>query len=123
MANRPDTIIHDKEEQLCLIIDIAFPDDLNVIQKEAEKVHKYRDLQIEVQRMWSAKTCVIPVVIGALGTMTLEEKQELRRNIRQSISTSAPEGGLTQNCRNPEENTKLNHFGFWQGPGFYRNQF
>ena len=59
MTNRPDIIIHDKEELLYLIIDIAVPDDLNIIQKEAEKVNKYRDLQVEVQRMWSAKTFVI----------------------------------------------------------------
>jgi hypothetical protein len=37
-------------------------------QKEAEKILKYKDLTIEIQRMCSVKTSVIPVIIGATGT-------------------------------------------------------
>jgi hypothetical protein len=38
-----------------------------VIKKETEKILKYKDLTIEVQRMWKVKTRVIPVIIGATG--------------------------------------------------------
>jgi len=40
-----------------------------VIKKEAEKILKYKDLTIEIQCMWNVKTKVIPVIIGATGTI------------------------------------------------------
>ena len=42
----------------------------NVIKKEAEKILKYKDLTIEIQRMWNVKTKVIPAIIGATGTIS-----------------------------------------------------
>jgi len=37
-------------------IDVATPGYRNVIKKEAEKIIKYRDLIIEIQRMWNVKS-------------------------------------------------------------------
>jgi hypothetical protein len=51
-----------------MLIDVAISGDRNVIKREAEKILKYKDLTIEIQRMWNVKTRVIPVIIGATGT-------------------------------------------------------
>ena len=48
-------------------IDFIFPMDINISAKEFEKLSKYKDLQIEVERMWHLKTSIIPILVGALG--------------------------------------------------------
>ena len=53
-----------------MLIDVAILGDRNLIKKEAEKILKYKDLTIETQRMWNVKTKVIPVIIGATGTIS-----------------------------------------------------
>ena len=67
--NKPD-IIRDNEKRTCILIDVAIPRDRNVIKKEAEKILKYKDLTIEIERMWNVKTSAIPVIIGATGTIS-----------------------------------------------------
>jgi hypothetical protein len=38
-----------------MLIDVAISGDGNVIKNEAEKILKYKDLTIEIERMWNAK--------------------------------------------------------------------
>jgi hypothetical protein len=40
------------------------------MKKEAEKILKYEDIRVEIQRMWNVKTNVIPVIIWATGTIS-----------------------------------------------------
>jgi len=68
--NKPDIIIRDNEKRTCMLIDVAISGGRNVIKKEPEKILKYKDLTIEIQRMWNVKTKVIPVIIGATGTIS-----------------------------------------------------
>jgi len=51
-------------------IDVAISGDRNVIKKEAEKILKYKDLTMEIQRMKNVKTKVMPVITGATGTIS-----------------------------------------------------
>ncbi|KAL1457390.1 hypothetical protein WDU94_007628 [Cyamophila willieti] len=78
-ANRPDIIVHDKKNKMCQLIDIAVPDDPNIQMKEAEKINKYKNLAIEISRMWNTRTTTIPVIVGALGTIKYGLEQHLQR--------------------------------------------
>ena len=53
-----------------MLIDVAISGDRNVIKKETEKILKYKDFTIEIQRTWNVKAKVIPVIIGATGTIS-----------------------------------------------------
>ena len=66
-ANRPDIIIKDQGEKTCIMLDVAVPADKNISLKEFQKLSKYKDLEIEVTKMWKLKAKTIPVVIGTLG--------------------------------------------------------
>jgi len=68
--NKPDIIIRDNEKGTCMLIDVAILGERNAIKKEAEKIIKYKDLTIEIQRMWNIKTKVIPVMTGANGAIS-----------------------------------------------------
>jgi len=73
--NQPDIIIRDNEKGTCVLIDVAISGDRNVIKKETEKILKYKDLTIEIQRTWNVKTKMIPVIIGATGTISKSFKK------------------------------------------------
>ena len=45
---------------------MSVPSDTNVSLKIFKKLSKYKDLVIEVTKLWHVKTTTLPVVIGAL---------------------------------------------------------
>ena len=68
-ASKPDIIIKDHINNTCQLIDMTIPSHRNVSLKKVEKLSKYKDLEIEVSKMWKMKTTTLPVVIGALGVI------------------------------------------------------
>jgi hypothetical protein len=68
--NKPDIIIRDNEKRIYMLINVAISGERNVIKKKSEKILKYKDLTIEIQRTCNVKTKMIPVITGAIGTIS-----------------------------------------------------
>jgi hypothetical protein len=49
--NQLDIKIHNNEKGTCILKDNAISGVINVIKKEADKILKYKDLTIEIQRV------------------------------------------------------------------------
>ena len=71
-ARRPDLIIINKKKKkrTCKIVDFAVPADHRIKLKECEKRDKYLDLDRELKKLWNMQVTIIPIVIGAFGTVT-----------------------------------------------------
>ena len=69
-ALRPDYVVIDKTKKEVKIVDVTIHGDVRVNEKEVRKIEKYKVLKDEIARMWAMKEVnVIPVVVGALGTI------------------------------------------------------
>jgi hypothetical protein len=75
--NKLDIEIRDNKQGTRILIAVAILGDRNVIEIEAEKISKYKDLITEIQRMWNVKTEVIAVIIVATGTISKSPRQYL----------------------------------------------
>jgi len=51
---------------------------LKINTKETEKLNKYKDLDIEVSRMWIVSAKIVPFIVGALGTIKKGSDQKIR---------------------------------------------
>ena len=59
---------------------MAIPGDSRVRSKEQEKIEKYQLLRDEMMRIWGMKkVVVIPVVIGALGAISIEFENHVKK--------------------------------------------
>ena len=77
---------------------MTVPSDRNIALKEHENKNKYKDLELEIQRMWHMRTEVIPVVVGTLGTIKKGMIGNIKRVSERATATE------TQNiCTNPKE--------------------
>ena len=101
-ANRPDINVKDSMNSTCKLIDITVTSDRNIALKEIEKKSKYKDLELEIQRMWYMKTVLIPVVVGAFGTVKKEMVENIKKAMRESYCDRDPKDLHAGICANPQ---------------------
>ena len=68
-ARRPELIIINNKKRICKIVDFAIPAD-HRIKKDCEKKDKCLNFARELKKLWNMKVTIIPIVIGAFGTVT-----------------------------------------------------
>ena len=69
-TRRPDLIIINRKKRTCKNVDFAVPADHRINRKECEKKDKYLEFARELKKLWNMKVTIIPIVIGAFGTVT-----------------------------------------------------
>ena len=79
-------IIINRKMRTCKIVDFAVPPDQRLEWKVNEKKNKYLDITRELKKLWNMKVTFMPIMIGALGTVTrrlikgLEDLEIKRKN-------------------------------------------
>jgi len=48
---------------------VAIPDDSRISQKITEKQKKYVDLKMELSQLWQSTVHIVPIIVGALGSI------------------------------------------------------
>ena len=66
-ARRRDIVVVDRNDRRTTLIDVACTWDKYVDDKEVERVNKYQDLKIELQRIRETSVTVVAVLMGVLG--------------------------------------------------------
>ena len=73
-ARRPCIVVVNKTEHA----DVAAPLDWRVKDKEDEKILKYQDHRVEIEKLWNTKAYVMPVIVGSLGATLMNFEKHLR---------------------------------------------
>ena len=84
--NIPDIIVVEKKQ--VRLIDMELPGDSRINQKEVEKITKYQDLKVEVERFWDKKATVVSMVIRAVGAIPRDLVKHLKTLGLDKISPS-----------------------------------
>ena len=67
----------DNKRKVCLQIDMSLPTDNKISVKEYNKISEYKDLEIEILKMWHLETTTTPVILGVQGMI----KKRINKNV------------------------------------------
>ena len=84
-------------------VDFAVPADHRIKLKEREKRNKYLDLARELKKSWNIKVTIIPIVIGAFGTVTKGLLKGLEDLGSWRPSGDHPNNSVIENGQNTEK--------------------
>jgi len=70
-----------------MLMDVAVPEDRNVIKKEAEKILKYKNLITEIHCKCNMKAKVILIITGVTGTISKSLRQVRKLHTRNKGTT------------------------------------
>ena len=87
----------------CKLIDMTVPSDRNIALKEMEKKGKYKDLELEIQRMWHTKTVVIPCGCWCTWYSKEGDGRKHQESIIGSYCDRDPKDLPTGICANPQK--------------------
>ena len=76
---RTDIMVTEKITKQCLINDVLSPLDYNLILKRNEKLDNYSELRLEIARIWDKETLIVPIIIGALGSIPNDLECNLKK--------------------------------------------
>ena len=78
-SNHPDLVVLlKKAPEKILLIEMSCPADTNIFTKEAEKITKYQWLVVEISRTYCQPVVVVPVVFGASGVISKDQRHYLK---------------------------------------------
>ena len=81
---KPDLVIL-TEKKTAYIVDVGCPFDKRIKEREKTKIEKYTNLKYELLKVWKGKVTkvfILPVIIGAWGTMTKNVQDKLKIDTR-----------------------------------------
>ena len=78
--NKSDIVIHNKQENSCMIVEVGVPWDGGVSACEREKELKYQRLKYELRRIWNIDRIeIVPVIVGATGIIKKKSNKTSRK--------------------------------------------
>ena len=91
-------MVTEKNTNKSLKIDVAYAVD-SLILKRSEKL--YSELRLEIARMSEKETLILPIIIGAIGSITIQ-LEKIRYIIQRRNFTEAC---FTKNCQHSKKST------------------
>ena len=102
-ANRPDIIVKDSVNSTCKLIDMTVPSDRNIALKEIEKKSKYKDLELEIQRMWHDENHSDPCSCWCAWYSKEGDGRKHQESIRESYCDRDSKDMHAGICANPQK--------------------